>query len=150
MKKLLNEFKDFALKGNMIDLAVGMIIGGAFNGIVGSLINDIVMPVLSLFTGRIDFTNLFVTLNGESYLTLAAAQAAGDPVISYGLFVTQLINFLVMAFVVFIVVKKLNKYQKKPAPVTPTEKECPFCKTTIALAATRCPHCTSVLTETAE
>ena len=147
MKKLLNEFKDFALKGNMIDLAVGMIIGGAFNGIVGSLINDIVMPVLSLFTGKIDFTNLFIALNGETYPTLAAAQEAGAAVISYGLFLTEFLNFIVMAFVVFIAVKELNKLHKKPDPAAPAEKECPYCKSRIAPAATRCPHCTSALTD---
>lgn len=147
MKKLLIEFKEFALKGNMVDLAVGMIIGAAFNGIVSSLINDIVMPILSLFTGKIDFTNLFITLNGESYSTIAAAQEAGAPVIRYGLFITELINFAVMAFVVFIAVKKLNQLYKKPTVETLTEKECPFCKTKIAFAATRCPHCTSVLTD---
>ena len=122
MKKLLKEFKDFALKGNMIDLAVGMIIGSAFNGIVGSLVSDLVMPLLSLITGKIDFTNKFIALNGEVYQTLAAAEAAGAPTFKYGLFLTELLNFLIMAFVVFIVVKQLNRLHKKKKPRHPQRK----------------------------
>lgn len=145
MKKLLKEFKDFALKGNMIDLAVGMIIGSAFNGIVGSLVSDLVMPLLSLITGKIDFTNKFIALNGEVYQTLAAAEAAGAPTFKYGLFLTELLNFLIMAFVVFIVVKQLNRLHKKEEAPAPTEKECPYCKSKIPVGAVRCPHCTSEL-----
>ena len=145
MKKLLKEFKDFALKGNMIDLAVGMIIGSAFNGIVGSLVSDLVMPLLSLITGKIDFTNKFIALNGDVYQTLAAAEAAGAPTFKYGLFLTELLNFLIMAFVVFIVVKQLNRLHKKEEAPAPTEKECPYCKSKIPAGAVRCPHCTSEL-----
>ncbi len=149
MKKIINEFKDFALKGNMLDLAIGVIIGGAFNGLVTSLVNNIVMPVLTLFTGKIDFSNLFIALNGEHYATLAAAQEAGAATLAYGLFITELINFLIMAFVVFIVIRELNALYRKPeapAPAAdPHEKVCPFCKTKIDLDATRCPHCTSEL-----
>lgn len=151
MKNLLKEFKDFALKGNMIDLAVGVIIGGAFNSLVKSLVDNVVMPALSVFTGKIDFTNMFIALNGQTYATLAAAKEETS-VIAYGQFVTEVINFLIMAFVVFIVIRELNKLHKKnevpaePAPV-PHEKVCPFCKSTIDLDATRCPHCTSQLTE---
>lgn len=149
MKNLLKEFKDFALKGNMIDLAVGVIIGGAFNSLVKSLVDNVVMPALSIFTGKIDFTNMFIALNGQTYATLAAAKEETS-VIAYGQFVTEVINFLIMAFVVFIVIRELNKLHKKneapsePAPV-PHEKVCPFCKSTIDLDATRCPHCTSQL-----
>ena len=138
MKKLLSEFKDFALKGNMIDLAVGVIIGGAFNSLVKSLVENIVMPALSLLTGRIDFTNKFIALNGQHYATLEEAKAVTST-ISYGLFITEVINFLIMAFVIFLVVKQLNKLHK-PAPAPePHEK--------IDLDAVRCPHCTSILSD---
>lgn len=147
MKKLLKEFEEFALKGNMMDLAVGVIIGGAFNGLVKSLVEDIVMPALSLLTGKIDFSNKFIALNGEHYATLAAAQAE-TATISYGLFLTEVINFLIMAFVVFMVVRELNALYRRmepPAVEAPKEKECPFCKSKIAIDATRCPLCTSEL-----
>ena len=147
MKKILEEFKAFALKGNMIDMAVAVIIGGAFNGLITSLVENVVMPALSLITGKIDFSNMFLALNGEHYATLEAAKEQTS-VVAYGLFVTQLINFLIMAFVVFLVIRQLNKLYKKPAPpAEPTEKECPYCKTKIAIAATRCPHCTSILSD---
>ncbi len=145
--KMMEEFKKFALKGNMIDLAVGVIIGGAFNGIVSSLVNDIIMPVLSLFTGKLDFANWFVALDGNTYLTLAEAQEAGAATLNYGNFISGIINFVIMAFVVFMLVKGINKMKKEeaPAPVAPTTKKCPFCKSEIALDATKCPHCTSNL-----
>ena len=150
MKKLMQEFKDFALKGNMLDLAVGVIIGGAFSGIVKSLVDDIIMPLISLLTGKIDFTNMFIALDGGKYTTLEEAKAATS-VLAYGSFLTGVINFLIMAFVVFMVIKELNKLYKKPeAPSKPTEKECPYCKSKIPLSATRCPHCTSQLVQTAE
>lgn len=115
MKKILEEFKAFALKGNMIDMAVAVIIGGAFNGLITSLVENVVMPALSLITGKIDFSNMFIALNGEHYATLEAAKEQTS-VIAYGLFTTQLINFLIMAFVVFLVIRQLNKLYKKPAP----------------------------------
>lgn len=143
----MEEFKKFALKGNMIDLAVGVIIGGAFNGIVSSLVNDIIMPVLSLFTGKLDFANWFVALDGNTYMTLAEAQEAGAATLNYGNFISGIINFVIMAFVVFMLVKGINKMKKEeaPAPAAPTTKKCPFCKSEIALDATKCPHCTSNL-----
>ena len=145
--KMMEEFKKFALKGNMIDLAVGVIIGGAFNGIVSSLVNDIIMPVLSLFTGKLDFANWFVALDGNTYMTLAEAQEAGAATLNYGNFISGIINFVIMAFVVFMLVKGINKMKKEeaPAPAAPTTKKCPFCKSEIALDATKCPHCTSNL-----
>ncbi len=145
--KMMEEFKKFALKGNMIDLAVGVIIGGAFNGIVSSLVNDIIMPVLSLFTGKLDFANWFIALDGNTYMTLAEAQEAGAATLNYGNFISGIINFLIMAFVVFMLVKGINKMKKEeaPAPAAPTTKKCPFCKSEIALDATKCPHCTSTL-----
>ena len=147
MKKMMEEFKKFALKGNMIDLAVGVIVGGAFNSIVTSLVNDIFMPVLSLFTGKLDFANWFVALDGNKYMTIAEAQEAGAATLNYGNFISGVINFLIMAFVVFMLVKGINKLKKdEPAkPVAPTTKKCPFCKTDIPLEATKCPHCTSTL-----
>ena len=143
--KMMEEFKKFALKGNMIDLAVGVIIGGAFNGIVSSLVNDIIMPVLSLFTGKLDFANWFIALDGNTYLTLADAQEAGAATLNYGNFISGIINFVIMAFVVFMLVKGINKLKTEPAPAAPTTKKCPFCKTDIPLEATKCPHCTSKL-----
>jgi large conductance mechanosensitive channel len=140
---MLKEFKKFALRGNMIDLAVGIIIGGAFTGIVNSLVNDLIMPILSLFTKNIDFTNLFISLDGKHYETLAAAKAAEAATLNYGAFLSGVLNFLIMAFVVFLLVRWLNKL-KKPEPVAaPTTKSCPYCYSDINLNATKCPHCTS-------
>lgn len=150
MKKFLNEFKTFALKGNMMDLAVGMIIGSAFTSLVNSMVNELFMPILSLIVGKVDFKNLFFSLNGTHYDTLAAAQAADAPIFAYGAFITDLINFILMAFVVFLLVKGLNKMRqmtehKPETPAIPAEKVCPFCKSSISIDATRCPHCTSQL-----
>lgn len=140
---MLKEFKKFALKGNMIDLAVGIIIGGAFNGIVNSLVNDIVMPLLSIFTKRIDFTNLFISLDGEKYSTLQAAKDAGAATVNYGVFLSGVLNFIIMAFVVFLLVKWINK-MRKPEPVAAsTTKKCPYCMSDVDLKASKCPHCTS-------
>ena len=149
MKKFLGEFKKFALKGNMIDLAVGVIIGGAFNGLVSSLVNDIIMPALSLFTGKMDFENWFYAMDGKTYATIEAAKEAGAATINYGNFISGIINFIIMAFVVFMMVRAINKLKKDEpaAPAAPTTKKCPFCKTDIPLEATKCPHCTSALEE---
>ncbi len=149
MKTILKEFKDFALKGNMIDLAVGVIIGGAFNGLVSSLVSHVIMPVLSLITGKIDFSNMFIAMDGGSYETLAAAQEHTSA-LAYGLFLTEVIDFVIMAFVVFLIVREINALRKKNAPApapapAPHEKICPYCKSKIDLDATRCPHCTSEL-----
>lgn len=145
---MLKEFKEFALKGNMIDLAVGVIIGGGFNALVSSLVNDIVMPAISVFTGKLDFSNMFIALDGNHYATLAAAKEA-TATIAYGSFITGLINFLLTAFVVFLVVKQMNKLRKKsepaPAPAVPTTKICPHCMSEIDIRADRCPYCTSQL-----
>ena len=122
---MLKEFKEFALKGNMIDLAIGVIIGGAFNSLVTSLVENIIMPILSLVTGKIDFSNLFIALDGNTYKTLAAAQAAGASTVNYGLFITGLLNFLIMAFVIFMIVKTMNKLRtktEKPVEEKPTKK----------------------------
>ncbi len=151
MKKIINEFKVFIMRGNVLDLAVGVIIGGAFQGIINSLVNDVMMPLITLCTGGINFTDWFIALDGNHYTTLAAAQQAGAATLNYGTFLTEVINFLIMAFVIFMMVKTMNAIaaRDKKAEATETEvttKECPFCKSTISLAATRCPHCTSELT----
>lgn len=152
MKKFINEFKTFIMRGSVIDLAVGVIIGGAFQAIVNSLVNDIIMPLISLATKGIDFTNKFVILSklpegAEAPSTLAAAQEAGLAVLSYGSFISAVINFLIMAVIIFLMVKGINKIssmgKKEEAPAAPTTKVCPFCKSEISIDATRCPHCTS-------
>lgn len=143
---MLKEFKEFALKGNMIDLAVGVIIGGAFNSLVTSLVDNIIMPVISIFTGKIDFSNLFLSLDGKEYDTLAQAQKAGAATLNYGTFITGLLNFIIMAFVVFLLVKAMNKLRThNEVPQEVTKKICPHCKSEIHIDADRCPHCTSKL-----
>lgn len=142
---MLQEFKTFIMKGNVLDLAVAVIIGAAFGAIVTSAVNDVVMPPIGLLLGNVDFKDLFISLSGQSYPTLAAAKAAAAPVIAYGQFLNTVINFLIIAFVIFMVVRAANKLQK-PAPVAaPTVKDCAFCCTSIPIQAKRCPHCTSEL-----
>lgn len=144
---MLQEFKKFAIKGNMIDLAVGMIIGTAFNKLVSSLVNDMIMPLLGLLTGKIDFAKLYIALDGKKYESLAEAEELGVACFKYGSFLAGLVDFFIMAFVVFLFVRWMNKLRdmgKAPeAPAAPTTKVCPFCKSEIAIEATRCPHCTS-------
>lgn len=160
MKKFLEEFKAFALKGNVIDLAVGVIIGGAFQSIVKSLIDDLIMPFVGLATGGVNFSDQFAILRlaegvkvGTTYPSLAAAKEAGATVFAYGSFITNVINFLIMALIIFLLVKGINtlhgigKKHEAPAPEVPTIKTCPYCKSEIAINATRCPHCTSELSE---
>lgn len=150
-KGFMAEFKKFIMRGNVIDLAVGVIVGGAFQAIVKSLVDDLVMPVIGLITKGLDFSKLFVALDGNEYATLEAAQEAGAAVLTYGNFISAVINFLIMAFVVFCLIKAINTFADKAkkneeeAPAAPTTKECPFCKSEIAIEATRCPHCTSQL-----
>lgn len=160
MKKFLNEFKAFALRGNVIDLAVGVIIGGAFQAIVKSMVDDLIMPFVGLATGGINFTDQFVVLKlaegveqGTKYASLTAAKEAGATVFAYGSFITAVINFIIMAVVIFLFVKainnlhKLGKKKEEEVPAAPTTKVCPFCKSEIAIDATRCAHCTSELKE---
>jgi large conductance mechanosensitive channel len=139
------EFKEFAMRGNVIDLAVGIIIGVAFGAIVNSLVNDVIMPPIGLVLGNVDFSNLFINLSGQPYATLADAQAAGAATINYGVFINTVINFLVVAFVVFLLVRQINRLQEEEPPPDPTTKDCPYCQMSISLKATRCPHCTSQL-----
>lgn len=142
---MLKEFKAFVMKGNVLDLAVAVIIGAAFGAIVTSMVNDIIMPPIGLILGHVDFKELFLSLNGQSYATMAAAKAAAAPVMAYGQFLNTVINFLIVAFVIFMVVKTANKLQRAPAPAAPTTKDCKFCCQAIPIPATRCPHCTSQL-----
>jgi large conductance mechanosensitive channel len=143
---MLSEFKKFIMRGNVLDLAIGVIIGAAFGKIVASLVGDVLMPVIGLALGKVDFSNLFINLDpSKSVDTLAAAKAAKVPVMAYGLFLNTMIEFLIVAFVIFLIVKSVNKLQK-PAPVAaPTTKPCPECTTEIPLAAKRCPACTAVI-----
>jgi len=140
---MLKEFKAFVMKGNVLDLAVAVIIGAAFGAIVVSLVNDIIMPPIGMLLGHMDFKELFLSLNGQSYATLAAAKAAAAPVIAYGQFLNTVINFLIIALVIFIIVRAASRMQK-PAGA-PTTKDCKFCFQPIPIPATRCPHCTSQL-----
>lgn len=139
---MLKEFKKFALKGNMIDLAIGIIIGGAFSGIVNSLVNDVIMPLLSVLTNKIDFTNLFIALDGNKYASLEEAKAAQIATINYGLFITGIIDFIIMTFVVFLIVQWINKLKRKEVTAAPATKKCPHCISDIHIDATKCPYCT--------
>ena len=144
---MLKEFKEFAVKGNMIDLAVGMIIGSAFTKIVNSMVNDLIMPLISVFTGKVDFTNWFYALDGKHYATIAEATEAGVATVNYGAFISGVIDFIIMAFVVFLFVRGINKLRKAvenpAAPAPKKTKECPYCHSEIHIDATKCPHCTS-------
>ena len=151
---MLKEFKEFAMRGNVVDMAVGIIIGGAFGTIVKSLVSDVLMPPIGLLLGGVDFSNLFITLKDGTtagpYLTLAMAQDAGAVTLSYGLFMNSVISFLIVAFAVFLLIKGLNNLKREEAAPEeePTTKECAYCMSTIAIKATRCPHCTSELSPT--
>jgi len=144
---MLKEFKAFAMRGSVIDLAVGVIIGAAFGKIISSLVADIIMPPISMLLGGVDFTNMFIVLSGGSYATLADAQAAGAVTINYGLFLIALLDFIIVAIVLFLLLRPINKLTAKPVPASaaPATKECPYCFSTIAVKATRCPNCTSEL-----
>jgi len=145
-----NEFKKFALKGNMIDLAVGVIIGGAVGKVVTSLVNDILMPPIGLILGRVNFSSIYVNLSRTKYATFEAARAAGAPTINIGLFLNNIVDFLIVALVIFFMVRAMNKMrevaERKAVTAPPATKICPYCKTEIPAGATRCPHCTSDLT----
>ncbi len=144
---MLKEFKEFAMRGNVVDMAVGIIIGAAFGKIVSSLVKDVIMPPIGLMMGNVDFTNLFIDLSGQAYESLAAAQEAGAATINYGVFINTVLDFIIVAFAIFMVIKQMNRLKKKEveAPAAPTTKECPHCLSTIPIKATRCGHCTSEL-----
>lgn len=141
---MLKEFKAFAMRGNVLDMAVGIIIGAAFGKIITSLVSDVLMPPFGRVLGKVDFSSLFLNISGTSYATLAEAKAAGAATINYGMFLNTVIDFLIVAFVIFMLVRQVNRWNK-PAPVVVTTKDCGFCYTAIPLKATRCPNCTSAL-----
>ena len=142
---MLKEFREFAMRGNVLDLAIGVIIGGAFGKIVTSFVKDIIMPPIGLLLGNVDFANLFINLSGGKYATLADAQAAGAVTLNYGAFLNTVVDFIIVAFVIFLLVRQVNKLQKPAAAAPVTSRECPFCTSAIPLKAIRCPHCTSQL-----
>jgi len=145
---MIKEFKEFAMRGNVLDMAVGIIIGAAFGQIVTSFVQDVLMPPIGRLLGHVDFSNLFVNLSGTHYPTIAAAKAAGAATLNYGLFLNTVINFLIVAFALFLLVRQVNRLAPKPAPAPAATRDCPYCLTAIPLKATRCAHCTSELLPT--
>ncbi len=144
---MFKEFKEFVMRGNVMDMAIGIVLGGAFGKIVSSFVKDILMPPLGMLLGNVDFTGLFIDLSGKGYATLAEARAAGAPTLNYGIFINTIVDFVIIAFAIFLVVRQINALKRKEeAPAAePTTKPCPFCLTEIPLEATRCPACTAEL-----
>lgn len=141
---MLKEFKAFILRGNVIDLAIAVIIGGAFGKIITSLVSDVIMPPIGLLLGKVDFSNLYINMSGKTFTSLSEAQAAGAPTLNYGLFLNSVVNFLIMALVIFLMIRAMNRLTKKEEkPAEVTTRECPYCMTEISKKASRCPHCTS-------
>ncbi len=140
---MLKEFKEFAMRGSMVDLAIGVIIGAAFGKIVTSLVNDVIMPPIGLLLGKVVFSNLIINLGNVPYATLAEAQAAGAVTINYGAFLNTVIDFIIVAFVIFLVIRQINRFKREEVPAPPDSKDCPYCFTVIPIKATRCPHCTT-------
>ena len=144
---MLKEFKEFAMRGNVLDMAVGIIIGAAFGKIITSFVNDLLMPPVGLFLGKVDFSNLFINLSGQAYPTPTAAKAAGAATINYGVFLNTVLDFLIVAFVIFLLIRQVNRMKRQEAapPAAPTTTACAYCLSAIPIKATRCPHCTSEL-----
>jgi len=144
---MFKEFKEFAMRGSVLDMAIGIIIGAAFGKIVTSLVSDVIMPPIGLLLGKLDFSNLYINLSGQPYASLGAAKAAGASTINYGMFVNTVIDFIIVAFVIFLLIRQVNKLKRQPevAAAVPTTKECPYCLSVIPVKAVRCPHCTSEL-----
>lgn len=143
---MFKEFKEFIQRGSVIDLAIGLIMGSAFGKIITSLVNDVLMPPIGLLLGKVDFSNLFLNLSGGAYKTLEEAQTAGAVTINYGVFLNTIVEFIIIAFALFLVIRQMNRMKRQePKPAEPAQKTCPFCKTEIPIQATRCPHCTSTL-----
>jgi len=142
---MFKEFKEFAMRGNVVDMAVGIIIGAAFGKIITSLVNDIVMPPIGLILGKVDFSNLFINLSPIKYATLTEAKTAGAATLNYGLFLNNILDFVIVAFVIFLIIKQINRFKAKPKTeeIVETNKTCPYCISSIPINATRCPHCTS-------
>ncbi|MFH0778850.1 MAG: large conductance mechanosensitive channel protein MscL [Candidatus Eisenbacteria bacterium] len=144
---MLKEFREFAMRGNVLDMAIGIIIGAAFGKIVSSLVGDVIMPPIGLLLGKLDFSNLFVSLSGDQYSSLAAAKEAGAATVNYGVFLSTVIDFVVIAFAVFLLIRQVNRFKKQAetAPAAPATRECPFCLSAIPIKAVRCAFCTSEL-----
>src|SRR3990172_5158204 len=142
---MIKEFKEFVMKGNVLDMAVGIIIGVAFGKVVTSFVNDVLMPPIGLLLGNVDFSNLFINLSGKAFESLKDAKAAGAATISYGLFINTVIDFTIVAFAIFMMIRMLNRMKHKEAAAPTTTKDCPYCLSSIPIKATRCPHCTSQL-----
>jgi large conductance mechanosensitive channel len=144
---MLKEFKEFAMKGNVLDMAIGIIIGAAFGKIISSLVGDVIMPPIGLLLGKIDFSTMFINLSGQPYASLAQAKTAGAATINYGTFINTVIDFIIVAFVIFLLIRQVNKLRREPEPAlaVPTTKECPYCLSVVPIKAIRCPHCTSEL-----
>ena len=142
---MFKEFKEFAVKGSVVDLAIGVIIGGAFGKIVSSLVNDVIMPIIGGLIGKVDFSNFFISLDGTKYLSLQAAKDAGAATLNYGIFINTIIEFLIISFSLFLVIRQINRLRKKDEPKPVTTKKCDYCLSEIPLEATKCPHCTSEL-----
>lgn len=147
---MFKEFKEFAMRGNVLDMAIGIIIGAAFGKIITSLVSDVIMPPIGLLLGKLDFSNLYINLSGQPYASLVAAKATGASTINYGLFINTVIDFIIVAFVIFLLIRQVNKFKRQPevAAAVPTTKECPYCLSVIPVKAVRCPHCTSELKST--
>lgn len=147
---MINEFKQFIMRGNVLDMAVGIIIGAAFGKIVGSLVDDVIMPPMGLILGKVDFSNLFINLSSQEVASFAEAKALGLPIIAYGAFLNSLVNFLIIAFAIFLLIKQVNRLVPKHEEITTEPYHCPYCKSEIKEDATRCPYCTSELTPPAK
>jgi large conductance mechanosensitive channel len=145
---MLKEFKEFAMKGNLLDMAIGIILGAAFGKIISSLVADVLMPPIGLLLGKVDFSNLFLVLGDQTFKSLAEAKAAGAPTVNYGIFFNTILDFVIVALVIFLLIKQVNRLKREEAPApaaAPTTKDCPYCLSAVALKASRCPHCTSDL-----
>ena len=142
---MYNEFKEFIMRGNVIDLAIGVVIGAAFGKIVTSFVEDVLMPPIGLLLGGADFSNLFINLSGKAYPSIAAAKAAGAATLNYGIFLNNIINFLIIAFAIFLLIKQINRMQRPAPAAAPTAKDCPYCLSAVPLKATKCAHCTAEL-----
>ena len=142
---MFKEFKEFAMKGNVLDMAVGIIIGAAFGKIISSFVSDVLMPIVGRLLGKVDFSNLFINLSGQSYPSIAAAKAAGAATLNYGIFINTIIDFVIVAFAIFMPIRQVNRFKRQPPAAAPSTKDCPFCASAIPIPAKRCPHCTSQL-----
>ncbi|MEW6757370.1 MAG: large conductance mechanosensitive channel protein MscL [Acidobacteriota bacterium] len=142
---MFKEFKDFAMRGNVLDMAVGIIIGGAFGKIITSFVGDVLMPPIGLLLGKVDFSNLFINLSGQPFESLKAAKEAGAATLNYGLFINTVLDFVIVAFAIFLLIRQVNRFKKAEAPAPPATKECPFCLSSVPLKASKCGFCTSTL-----